>query len=53
MDFDEFLQDSRTINAVVLKLTIIGEAAVHVPESVCTKWPDVPSEKLALFTDKF
>jgi uncharacterized protein with HEPN domain len=42
MSFDDFLRDPRTIDAVVRKLTIIGEAAVHVPDSICGKSPDVP-----------
>lgn len=42
MSFEDFLRDTRTIDAVVRKLTIIGEAAVHVPDSVCGKSPDIP-----------
>jgi len=42
MTFDEFTRDQRTIDAVVRRLTIIGEASVHVPESVCERSPDVP-----------
>ncbi len=42
MSFDDFLKDQRTIDAVVRKLTIVGEAAVHVPDTICGKSPDVP-----------
>jgi len=42
MSFDDFLRDQRTIDAVVRKLTIIGEAAVHVPDSICELNPDIP-----------
>jgi uncharacterized protein with HEPN domain len=42
MSFDNFLKDPRTIDAVVRKLTIIGEAAVNVPDTICGRSPDVP-----------
>lgn len=42
MNFDDFLRDQRTIDAVVRKLTITGEAAVHVPDSICELNPDIP-----------
>jgi uncharacterized protein with HEPN domain len=42
MSFEDFLRDGRTIDAVIRKLTVIGEAAVHVPESICGESPDIP-----------
>ena len=30
------------MDAVVRNLIVIGEAAVHVPEDICRKHPDVP-----------
>jgi len=42
MSYDDFLNDRRTVDAVVRKLTIIGEAAVHVPDAICERSPDVP-----------
>jgi uncharacterized protein with HEPN domain len=42
MDFQVFLRDPRTIDAVVRQLTIIGEAAGHVPDEVCRRCPEVP-----------
>ena len=42
MSFDDFLKDPRTIDAVVRKLTIIGEAAVYVPDVICKKSSEVP-----------
>ncbi len=42
MRFDDFIKDPRTIDAVVRKLTIIGEAAVHVPDMICRDSADVP-----------
>jgi len=42
MSYDDFLHDRRTVDAVIRKLTIIGEAAVHVPDAICERSPDVP-----------
>lgn len=42
MDFDEFNRDRRTVDAVVLNLVIIGEAAGHIPDEVCRRFPDIP-----------
>jgi uncharacterized protein with HEPN domain len=42
MTFDEFLRDRRTVDAVVRRFTIIGEASVHMPENICKKNPHIP-----------
>jgi uncharacterized protein with HEPN domain len=42
MGFKTFTEDRRTVDAVVRNLIIIGEAAVHVPEDICLKHPEVP-----------
>lgn len=42
MEFNTFIEDRRTVDAVVRNLMIIGEAAVHVPEDICLKHPEVP-----------
>jgi len=42
MKFKTFTEDRRTVDAVVRNLIIIGEAAVHVPEDICLKYPEVP-----------
>jgi uncharacterized protein with HEPN domain len=42
MEFDSFIEDRRTVDAVVRNLIVIGEAAVHVPEDICLKHPEVP-----------
>lgn len=40
--FEDFVRDQRTIDAVVRRLTIIGEASNHVPEEVCLRNPHIP-----------
>lgn len=42
MEFKTFIEDRRTVDAVVRNLIIIGEAAVQVPEDICLKYPEVP-----------
>ena len=42
MDFGAFVQDDRTIDAVIRNFGIIGEAASHVPEDVRESRTDIP-----------
>ncbi len=42
MEFDTFVEDQRTVDAVVRNLMTIGEAAAHVPEDICLRHPEVP-----------
>lgn len=42
MEFKSFTEDRRTVDAVVRNLITIGEAAVHIPEDICLKHPEVP-----------
>lgn len=42
MTFEDFVRDRRTVDAVVRRFTIIGEAANHVPEEICTRNPGIP-----------
>ena len=42
MDFNSFVSDRRTVDAVIRNLIIIGEAASHIPEDVCQKYPEIP-----------
>jgi len=39
---DSLRQDDRTVDAVVRNLTIIGEAARHVPTEIQTQYPAIP-----------
>ena len=42
MSFEEFVSDQRTIDAVVRRFSIIGEASNHVPEEICLANPHIP-----------
>ncbi len=41
MDLDAFSKDSKTIDAVIRNLEIIGESACHVPLSIQEKYADI------------
>ncbi|MCG2743983.1 MAG: DUF86 domain-containing protein [Desulfobacteraceae bacterium] len=42
LDFSSWSQDRKTIDAVIRNLEIIGEAASHIPESIQSKYPEIP-----------
>ena len=42
MDYSAFAQDRKTIDAVLRNITVIGEAASQIPDSVQTASPEVP-----------
>jgi uncharacterized protein with HEPN domain len=44
--YEELSKDQRTLKAIVWNLTIIGEAARHIPREVETNYPEVPWAKM-------
>ena len=46
MTLEDFAQDSRTIDAVVRNLEIIGEASRHLDEPVLRAAPEIPWDKI-------
>jgi uncharacterized protein with HEPN domain len=42
MGLESFTDDRRTVDAVIRNLTIVGEAALQVPEDICAKHSEVP-----------
>ena len=51
MGADEFLQDGKTVDAVVRNLEIIGEAVKQLPETVRAQDPGVEWQKVAGLRD--
>ncbi len=52
MDFERFLTDKKTINAVIRSLEVMGEAAKRIPEDVRQEYPDIPWKQMAGMRDK-
>jgi uncharacterized protein with HEPN domain len=46
LTFESFAADRRTIDAVMHNITVIGEAANHVPNDVVAACPAVPWDKM-------
>lgn len=40
--FQDFVRDEKTFDAVIRQLTILGEAASHVPEKIIDSAPEIP-----------
>jgi uncharacterized protein with HEPN domain len=52
MDYDAFVEDDKTLSAVVRKLEIIGEAVKQLPDSYTQQHPTVPWKQIAGMRDK-
>ena len=47
MSYDEFVQDDKTVFAVVRAIEIIGEAVKNIPEEVRGSYPEIPWKDMA------
>ncbi|WP_456469311.1 HepT-like ribonuclease domain-containing protein [Archaeoglobus sp.] len=52
MSYEEFVQDDKTVFAVVRAIEIIGEAVKNVPDDIKKKYPEVPWKGMAGMRDK-
>ena len=50
-DYESFMEDRRTVDAVVRNLEIIGEAVKHLPEEITARFPEIPWKAIAGFRD--
>ncbi len=42
IDFDTFENDEEVMGAVIHNLTVIGEAATHIPAEITSRHSDIP-----------
>ena len=52
INYNTFLKDIKTQDAVLRNLEIIGEAAKNVSESIKKKYPDIPWKEIAGTRDR-
>jgi len=52
MSFEEFVDDDKTISAVLYKFAIMGEATKMLPDQVRAQHPDIPWRSIAGLRDK-
>ena len=46
MTFESFKADTKTADAVIRNLEVIGEAARNIPDEVCQRFPEIPWDKM-------
>ena len=52
MNFEEFAEDKKTVDATLRNLEVIGEAAKKIPEEIRDKYPEVSWKEMAGMRDK-
>ena len=52
MDFEEFIKDRKTINAVTRSLEVMGDAVKKIPSEIRNNYPDIPWKYIAGMRDK-
>jgi len=52
MTYEEFVEDSKTVDAVLRNFEVIGEAAKNVPDEIRQEYDDVPWSEMTGMRDK-
>ena len=52
MDFEDFIKDRKTVNAVIRSLEVMGEAVKKIPSEIREKYPEIPWKYIAAMGDK-
>ncbi len=52
LDYQQFLEDIRTQDAVIRSLEVMGEATTRLSSTVRAKYPDLPWKNMAGVRDK-
>ena len=51
-NFEQFLKDDKTCDAVIRCIEVIGEATKNIPEEIRNKYPSIPWRDIAGMRDK-
>ena len=52
LTYESFMKDSKTINAVIRSLEVMGEASKRIPDEVRAKHSEIPWKRMAGMRDK-
>ena len=52
MNFEEFIKDRKTVNAVIRSLEVMGEAVKKIPVEIRDRYPEIPWKYIAGMRDK-
>jgi len=52
LSYDDFINDKKTISAVIRELEVAGEATKQLPASIKNQGPDIPWSDMAGMRDK-
>jgi uncharacterized protein with HEPN domain len=52
MNFDEFVEDDKTVSACIREIEVIGEATKQIPKEITDKFNDLPWSLMAKMRDK-
>ena len=52
LDFEDFVKDNKTCDAVIRCTEVIGEAVKNVPEEIRARYPSIPWRDMAGMRDK-
>lgn len=52
VSYEEFVEDRKTLNAVIWSIGVIGEATKNIPDKIKTEHKDIPWKRMAGMRDK-